>query len=329
MIPETTLKEMVWRIQTTPGLEGCLVGYVGDNGCRVIGHPSCTTPNSENVAVVIEEVYVPQDAPAPTAKPETSVLSKAKEWIVTTGTRVGPELVGAAGSCTLAVVSGVGVIGSLGAEVPSAGTSTFLLVASWTGFVTGGLQCANGVVRVGVAFTDVDGSTLGAWDKNKVYVIGMLIVDAVGVAATVASLPFAVRKLWDVFTRLRAFKASQLSFDALRRLNRVERLRVVTKIFQESTQSGDGVVEIVQAAKAAGVGAKTMQGATGLSINHAATLQKIITQETVRQLHTSLKEVAANVAGLALSASPAKYTGSGSGSLNWVINLLDAGQPPN
>jgi hypothetical protein len=62
-------------------------------------------------------------------------------------------------------------------------------------------------------------------------------------------------------------------------------------------------------------------------VNHSATLVRIIREETVRRLHWSLAELFANVAGHTLSGSPAELTGSGSGSVNCVINLIDAGAP--
>ena len=46
--------------------------------------------------------------------------------------RLGPELVGAGLNCGLTVVAAVGVFGGAAAEVPSGGTSTFLVVMAWT-----------------------------------------------------------------------------------------------------------------------------------------------------------------------------------------------------
>lgn len=54
---------------------------------------------------------------------------------------------------------------------------------------------------------------------------------------------------------------------------------------------------------------------------------RIIGKETVKRLAWSVTDVFTNIMGHSLSASPAEYTGSGSGSINYVINLLDAGAP--
>jgi hypothetical protein len=51
-----------------------------------------------------------------------------------------------------------------------------------------------------------------------------------------------------------------------------------------------------------------------------------VSDETVRRLKTSISEVFLSLGGLGGSATPASTTGSASGSLNWIINVLDAGR---
>jgi hypothetical protein len=62
-------------------------------------------------------------------------------------------------------------------------------------------------------------------------------------------------------------------------------------------------------------------------VRHANTLRKIIHEETIKRLRYQLLDLFGNASGLALSGSPERLTGSGSGSVNYVINLLDAGEP--
>lgn len=322
-IAEDKLKEIVWRIHVIPELSGIIIGYYGDSGCRIIGFPSCVTPNSENVAVIVEEVSVPAGIRGARDK-QAPVNHKEVQQIVKHRSRLGPELVGAGIACTMTVASVLGVAGGVATELPTGGASSLLIAASWTGLVTGGIQCANGIVRVGAAFAEVD---LDAWDRNQAYSVAILVTDALGVASAVGSLPYAIRNLWAVISRGRAFKAANLSFEALRRMNRLERLRVLSKVFAEASRSDEGVVALVTAAKEAQIGARTMQRTSGLSVNHAATLRRIIKDETVRRLEASLVDVFSNLAGLAANAAPASLVGSASGTLNVVINLLDGGQP--
>jgi hypothetical protein len=191
----------------------------------------------------------------------------------------------------------------------------------------GGVQCGNGLVRIGAAFADLDGSSLEHWDSNQRYAIVMLIVDGISVAANVGSLPYNVRNLWAVVSRLRSFKTANLSFETLRGMNRLERMRAISRVFQGATRTDDGLEAIVVAAKEAQIGAKSMTRPSGLSVKHADTLVKIIHDETVARLESSLLNVFGNVAGPATSATPGSVTGSASGSVNYVIHLLDAGRP--
>jgi hypothetical protein len=129
------------------------------------------------------------------------------------------------------------------------------------GAATGGIQCANGLVRVGAAFADLEGNSLEVWDRNQVYSVAILIVDAIGVVAAVGSLPYAVRNLWAVMSRMKAFNNAKLSFEALRRMNRVQRLKAVSKLFEEASRTEDGTVALVAAAREARIGAATLQRA--------------------------------------------------------------------
>ena len=56
-------------------------------------------------------------------------------------------------------------------------------------------------------------------------------------------------------------------------------------------------------------------------------MRRIISDETARRLTASARDVIANFLGMGVSSTPSEWTGSGSGSMNWVIHLLDAGAP--
>lgn len=323
VIPERALRLIVQRVHAVPELAGCLVGYHGGGQCRVIGYPSCVTPNSENVAVLIEEVILPplpgSDESAPPPVPTRAT--------VTNRSKLGPELIGAGANCGLTVVSALGMAAGVASELPTGGASTFLVIASWSGLAMGGIMCANGLVRVGAALVDLEDDTLQAWDDNRIYVTAMLLVDAIGVAGAVSSLPFAVRELWGITVRLRAFRSLNLSFDALKRMNRLQRMRTLSTLFQEASRTNEGVTELVVAARKAQMGARAMQRSGSLSVRHAETLRDIIDQATVRRLDYTLRSVLGSMAGVGVSSTPSDQTGSGSGSVNWVIHLLDGGQP--
>lgn len=107
----------------------------------------------------------------------------------------------------------------------------------------------------------------------------------------------------------------------------MQRFKVVSKAFQDAARTPEGAQALVAAAQEARIGVRTLPRASGLSVNHSETLVRIIGKETAQRLAWSLTDVFSNLMGHGLSASPAEHTGSGSGSINWMINLLDAGAP--
>ncbi len=312
-------------------LDGCVIGYEGDGECRVVDSGSLRAPRSPCVAVVIEEVAAGPATSSELADLASSAVEAsgnlAQPSLITNESRVGPELIGAGVSCSLTIVSAVGVAVGAAAEVPSGGVSTFLVVASWTGLATAGVQCLNGLVRVGAILAAPRANTLQRWDSNLTYSMSILIVDAMGIATGVASLPFAARNLWAALARQRAFAARGLSFATLRAMNRGQRMQAISEVFEEAARSPEGRVALVQAARDAEIGTTSLQRATGVSVRHAELLRRIISDETARRITSSLRDVLGGLSGIAGSATPASLTGSASGSVNYLINLVDAGQP--
>ncbi len=330
--PEVTA--MVAALRRFTELDGCVIGYEGDGECRVVDDGSrARRSRSPCVAVVIEEVSTGPSGTeelADLALSPTGVRGNHRQPdILTNESRIGPELIGAGVSCGLTIVSAVGVVAGAAAEVPTGGASTFLVVASWTGLATGGIQCLNGLVRVGAIFAAPKANTLQRWDSNLTYSMSILIVDAIGIGGGVASLPFAARNLWATLARQRAFLSRNLTFEALRAMNRLGRMRAISEVFEEAAKTAEGRTAMVQAARAANIGAPSMQRAAGISVRHAELLKKIISEQTVNRISSSLRDVLASVAGAIASATPASLTGSASGSLNYVVNLIDSGAPPH
>jgi hypothetical protein len=258
--------------------------------------------------------------------------------VVTNRSKLGPELLGAGISCGLTIVSGVGLFAGAALEVPTGGASTFLAVASWTGFGMNVIQCGNGLARVAAIYDDPSDDTLERWDANAIYSGTILLVDAVGIFTAVTSFPFAAKNLWAVLTRESALEKAGLTIDKLRSMNRVERLRALTRAFNEASRTPEGRAALIKATKEAKIGADPLKRTSGISVRHADTLRKIVTDETVRRVSSSLREVAGSVLGVSASATPSSQIGSASGSVNsfatdpkkalsFVINLIDAGAP--
>jgi hypothetical protein len=86
-------------------LDGCVIGYEWDGECRVVASGSARAPRSPCVAVIIEEVAAGPDTSAELADlagstPEVSG-NHAQPALITNGSRIGPELIGAGVSCSL------------------------------------------------------------------------------------------------------------------------------------------------------------------------------------------------------------------------------------
>ena len=318
---------MVRAINSIDELNGCIIGFQGNNSSRVLDPGLTTSLNFGRCCIIIEEIET-ADAGLTADTQRFADLAEGlpdghqQPNIVTNRSRMGLEFVGAGLSCGLTVVSAVGVLGGVAAEIPSGGTSTFLVVAGWVGLTTAGLQCLNGLVRVGMVVSNPDGNSLQQLDSNTLYSGTTVVVDALGLASGVASLPAAGRNLWAILARQRSFAARGLSETALRQMNRAERLRVIGEVVEEASRTPEGRDAIIAAARRVGVGSQSIQSTSGLSVRNAARMAGVISAETTRRLHATVLSAISVPAGGVVSALPSSVVGNASGSVNWVINIV-------
>ncbi|MCC6129630.1 MAG: hypothetical protein IT186_06845 [Acidobacteria bacterium] len=328
MLSQKTVDQIIKKIHSYPEFAGCMIGFEGDGQSRLLHGGFSAGPHSDRIVIVIEEV------PAGDAALDQELLKWSKSAAgspegspnpstVTNRSRLGPELLGAGFQCGLTIVSAIGVLGSAAGEVPSGGTSTFLLVASWTGMITGGVQCANGLVRIKEIVFAPDDNSLERWDKNPWYSGIMLVVDGLGVASGLAQLPAALGKLLKLFNQRAALGAAGLTEKALREMNRAQRQQAVKKLVEELSKSKEGRDALGAFLRETGKEAKTF-----VSMQKAPKLVRILSDSTVRSLQGELLNIfISGVAQPAVSGMPARWVGSGSGSVNWLINVVDAGKP--
>jgi hypothetical protein len=154
MTSDSALLGIVSRLSLFREFDGCVIGYEGDGECRVLAKARPISSTYRCVAVVIEKVE--DDAPSTIDELEAAAQAPAgatrQTDFVSNRSRVGSEMVGTGITCGLTIVSALGMAAGVAGEVATGGLSSFLVVASWTGLATGGLQCLNGLVRVGAAF---------------------------------------------------------------------------------------------------------------------------------------------------------------------------------
>jgi hypothetical protein len=332
MADRSLVDRIVKAIQDMPELKGCRVGFQGSYGTgapvsRSVFDGDKSSNNYSRCIVIIEELEVIDTTinndTMRWAKAGTSPPSAPNPLIIENESNLKPELVGAGLSCGLAIVSVVGVVGSAAAEVPSAGGATFVLVASWTGAVTAGIQCLNSLGRVGLVYYDPRGTEVAQLDDNSYYSATMLIVDGLGLVSGVATLPAAGKNLYAIISRQRGFLACGLSEASLRQMNRAHRATVIAEIVRDASKTPDGLQAIVAAAREAGVGSASIQRGASLSVRNAARMVSVISDETARRLKQTILSILSVPAIFAVSAASTRDVGGASGSMNWIINLID------
>lgn len=315
----TTSRRIVEAIHAEPELFGCIIGYRGERSSQVLHPGIIPSINYNRVVVIVEEdsasggftaeLRLVPSRPAAISQPPSLISNRS---------RVGSELRGAGLSCGLAVLSGVGVLGSAAAEVPTGGATTVLLVMSWTGLLTAGAQCVNGIVRSAEALRAPDANSLQEWDENSIYSTASLVVDAIGIASGIVSLPFGIRNLLAVLSR----RGGLVSAQELSRMTRLERQAAIQKAIRDASRTTEGRRALEISLREAGLGSRQVASAFKLgatTLRRANVVARGISLETSRRLNGTVRDIVSGVAGIGVSATPPEWTGSGSGSVNWVI----------
>jgi hypothetical protein len=318
---EAALRGIVEAINAMPETRGVAIGYYGDLVCRQLSNGDRTNPNFHRLIIIVEEAPVSgvqvatRPAPVASTPPREASSNSAQQAMQTNGSRLAPELIGAGLSCGFTVISAVGVVGSAAAEVPTAGASTILLVASWAGLVTSGIQCINGVVRVVEIARNPEGTSLAEWDNNAWYSGFIFVVDAVGVASGVASAGAATRNLLAVLER----RGGLVTTQQLMRMNRAGRAEAMQRAIAQASRSPESAAVLREALEAAGA---EVRAAGGLSRVAASRAAAVIAEETTRRLHRAVAEVLGAYGGPLGSALPASWVGSASGSVNTTGGVI-------
>lgn len=319
MLSPATRNRMVAAIYGEEELKGCQIGYYGDGVCSMMEAGMVPSSNFGRILAVVEETLGPTGVVVDSALLSTSptTVPDVPEF-ASNQSRATSELVGAGLSCGFAVIAGIGVIGGAAAEIPTAGASTVLVVVAWVGFATSAVQCVNGIVRSVEAERNPETNSLQQWDNNQIYSTALLIVDIVGVATAVASLPAATKNLLAVLER----RGSLLTAQTLSTMNRVERQAAMRAALAQATRTPEGRAEVLKALRDAGLSEK--QAAQTLASGAATTRRagvalRAITEVTATRLNMQLLGALSGGMTPLVSATPSRLTGSASGSINSVI----------
>lgn len=329
MTTEAQLRSLVRAVHSHPDFYGCKIVYVEHGRSRTL-HGGASPSRNYRTMVVIE-VGGP-GVPRTGSNPNSAVPTQAPGLAASNGSRLWPELVGLGLSCGLATISVLGVVGSVAAEPVTAGGSSVVLLLSWTGVATGGVQCLNGMARVGEALFHPDDSTLSDLDDNEAYQTSMLIIDGIGVASGLGGLKFSLRSIATFLQR----KGSLPPVEALQAMPAEVRRSTVEKALKAACRTSEDRAALFRALQEAGLKDHQIQRAlgngvkTGPQVAKAVAGMKAFNAEAARRLNLSIRDALGGAGGAVVSATPSGYTGSASGSVNWlivhIIQLVDEAQ---
>jgi len=322
-LSEDTLARLVVAIHDQRELKGCIIGLHAEQQSRLLHTGNARYRNYGRVIVIIE--MTPPRAlnwRIPTAVDKPVEISHPPEY-VTNRSKLAPELIGAGLSCGLAVFSTAGAVAATGATASTVGATMPIMVASWVGAVTASIQCVNGLTRASEVIWHPEDNSLQRWDDNTLYTRAILLVDGVGVLASVVSLAPAVRGVFDVLAQ----HSGHFTVEQIMRMTKAQRLAATKQAVERTLKLPGGREALKRAMQASGlrpgkaekliVHGAVKADKTATLINAARPLMR---REAFLRLVGSIRNLLSTkwpeLAGIAASATPANLTGSASGSVN-------------
>lgn len=325
MNEQILLQKMLAKIDLIPQMRGCSVGYYGNNYSKMlrVAVSNTTTDaaesNKDSVGIIIERSEIS----------DPLVINNLQQWSESPGgssenapnpiavdrSKLVPELVGLGLSCGLVAVSAVGLVGGAAGEIPSAGLSSFIVAASWVGFTASAAQCMNAVGRVGANVIGGD-ETLTEWDNNNVYKNVTFLVDYVGVNTSLVSFSGAARDLWLMARMDETLAVKGLSFYTFKTLPKPKQVLIAQSALEDLAKTPRGRALLLKQAREVTASVFVMPPPRVKVINPAA----------IKQIADSISDLLTSAGTVAASSTESKYTGSASGSVNWLIHLIETKQ---
>jgi hypothetical protein len=325
MIPARQLQDMIRTIRRFDEFDGSLIAYYGDDQCRILDQ-RFTPATNQAPYVLIEEVietdpHIKADTLRHAELPGESPKSGPTPLIIANSSRVASEAWGAGLECTMTLVSAVALVGGVAGEVPTAGASTLVVLAAYAGLASSGLQCVNGLVRLTTAVVAPDDNTLQRWDNDKGLSTLWLIVDGLGLAAGVTSLPAGGK---EVLALINDFgKVRGMTLPTLKAMNAAERGKLLRTVVAQASRSAAGTERLQALLKDAKYGTVIAKGAAKLSVNKAVKAAGIVSDQTKLRLFDAIVGVLSTPVSAAISGRPSSQVGSASGSVNWLVHVID------
>lgn len=324
MISESKLFQIRNAINCHPELLGARIGFHGNLGSSVLDYGNPNSPNYD-IIVIIEEVEMDLGLRVSAGINANVIAEPAK---VLNKTVVGAELIGAGISCGFTVFAGAAVVGSAAAEVPTAGLSTVILIAAWTGFVTQGIQCVNGITRTVEAYRNPNDNSLERWDSNEWYNNTMLVVDGAGVLSGLVGVGGAAAGLKKMLTMKGALPSEEI-LQAMTNQQRVTAYREAVKKISKSPSQATEFDNLLNNLRP-GIAKRLRENKAVIIRRSASDVSRLLSQKTMNALLDTTKEIVITGSGITFSGMSQQSVGSASGSVRWagehinniVINII-------
>lgn len=317
---------LVRAVYSLESLNGCIIGYHGDNSSRLLSPGSAGSVNFGRAIVIIEEApaSAAETPPIPSAARSSGAGETRRPAGDTTNRgRLFPELLGAGLSCGVAVASGLGAVGGVMGAPVTGGTSVAVSVFAWTGFLTSAAQCAYGIARLTEIHTNPDDDSLRRTDADPNVQRAVNIVDLLGITSGVATAGLQGLRFLAVLQR----NSRRLSESAVRGMSRAQRAAVITEEIAELQKTEAGRRTLAEALREAGATTRDLERIMPRGLNHSGTIRVAsATASALSAPHAQALKVAIRDAmiGIGVSATPASLTGSASGVVNGlIVNVIN------
>ncbi len=326
MIPKSSLNGIVRVVNDFHELKGCRIVLYGNEKCSVLAEGVVPSANFANILVMVEELGISdpltnEDTARWSNAPGGSPPGSPNPQVITNKSRLAAELTGMGISCGLTVVSAGLVVAGGAFTLPTGGAAIALFVAGWAGLVANAVQCGNAIARSMEAANHPDDDSLSRLDSDDKYQVASLIVDGIGVVSAVASLPSGVKSLMQLVKSRMALRG--LTETGFKGTTRPERVKIVGELIEEISRTPEGKLVAEKAMREAKLTPRALQPGGVVTKGAAKTALKIISDDTLRRLEVALAGVVSAASGPGVSAMKSEWVGSASGSVNWIIHVLD------
>lgn len=332
MLSAEQIKQIVRAIHGRPELYGCRIVHLADGQWKVL-HEGIIPANNYDRVVVIEEISAKNLSLSVALPPSTKrVVGPTPKGEQATslnyapnGSKLKSELVGAGIAGAMTLVSIVGVVGGVILEPVSGGLSTAVVVAGWTGVATSGAQFLNAVVRSYEAYANPDENTLQEWDDNQVYSKACLIVDGVGIVASLVQLPMAFKNLFSVLK----MRGALVSADELGAMTKTQRIQAIKEAMKKATRTPEGKKAVEEALEQAGLGESQIASASKSvgTLRRAKVVRAAISQVALKSVRVDVASIVSVPVGVGASATPASMVGTASGSVRQLLICIHVIDP--